>query len=205
MDWEAIVRNDIFETKIRHLIKWKAGTTMQCHLNEFKSNMWYKLSASKLMAINLKINVRFKISGIKFRACLKRQHVYEAVRSCGRVAEINFGWCLPLSTTVAAATRSKTLINRPPYLTPNRDKFKLYYTQYFIHKVVNLGPPCFYWHLHLKNYFWPAASVIDKRKQAEINFGFNFSRKFIITTFFPCKWDAYSNIINDINFYYTYI
>ena len=28
------------------------------------------------------------------RACLKRRHVYVAVWPSGRVAEINFGWCL---------------------------------------------------------------------------------------------------------------
>ena len=41
------------------------------------------------------------------RACLKRRHVYEAVWPSGRVAEINFGRCLPMSTTLAAAARSK--------------------------------------------------------------------------------------------------
>ena len=48
--------------------------------------------------IFMKINKNHRKKG----ACLKKQHVYAAAWPRGRVAKINFCWCIPLSMTVAA-------------------------------------------------------------------------------------------------------
>ena len=44
--------------------------------------------------------------------------------------------------------------------------------------------------------FGHAATIVDKRRQTEINFGFNFSGNFIITSIFPCKLALNWQLIN---------
>ena len=53
----------------------------------------------------------------------------------------------------------------------------------------------------LKINFGCAATLIDNRRQAEINFGYNFLGNY---TIFPCKLATISNIINIIIFLFFY-